>query len=126
MGQGSRGGNGGLTASGGRIRKDKEAAKEPKKIPPGGKGGTGGTGGKGGKGGRGRRGGLLHGGHGLHLPHPGGSGSKGSSGKGSKGKKGTAKHTPTMHMKAAKVTKMPKLRAPKEKLTKQRTNKTPN
>lgn len=144
MGQGSRGGNGGLTASGGRVREDKEKAKEPKHVPraPGKKAASGTKPGekkpsdnknknkkKGGRSGGGLR----------RIPHPRGHGGLGrllghlhgkpkSTAKGSKGAKGRKKATRKIstHVPKPKPPRMPKLKAPKEKLTKQRTNKTPN
>jgi hypothetical protein len=135
MGQGSRGGNSGLSSSGVRQRNDKElkkAKENPRTVgkTPGGESGKGnGTSdNKKKKGGRGR--GLLHGGHNfpnLGVPHLGSTstGTKKKAATGSKAKKAKTVHPPAAS-KTAKIPTIRRVRGPKVKLTKQRTNKTPN
>lgn len=133
MGQGSRGGNGGVTSSGGRMREDKalkEAEKKPRTVPkekenkPGDKNkkqdNQGGQGGRGGRGGRGRGGLRL-----FRFPHFRGSGSKGgskSSGSGSKKSNIPASNIQNKN----KIPTIKRVQGPKVKLTKQRGNKAPN
>lgn len=124
MGQGSRGGNSGLSSSGVRQRRDKEAQGE--RIVINNKNSNSAQGGKGGRGGRrGFPGNGLNGGFpNLGLPNLGGSGNKSGGKKGSQNKGKTTPPPPaTKQNKLKKITRIKPVRV---KLTKQRTNKTPN
>ena len=138
MGQGSRGGNGGVTSSGGRMREDKalkEAEKNPKTVSNKEKekkaedknkdkkkdNNQGGNGGRGGRGGRGRGGLRL-----FRFPHFRGRGSSAKSG--SKSGSGFKKaNTPASNIQNKnKIPTIKRVQGPKVKLTKQRSNKAPN
>jgi hypothetical protein len=135
MGQGSRGGNGGLSASGRRQREDK-AIKGPRRhierqTNPGRSGerrpGEGGSS----SGSSSRRGGVRLpywlGAPNLGLPNLSGIG--GSSGKKKPAKKAAAKKKtvkPPAAKKTQSIKKIARVKPIKVKLTKQRTNKTPN
>lgn len=137
MGNQSRGGNGGLTASGGRQREDKElrkAAAKPRSVGRPGSGSAAGERGAGGsesgKRNSGNRRRLRGFGNGLNgfggLPNfnlPNAAKPK----KAAAAKKKAAKTTsPPAATKASKIPTIKRIRGPKVKLTKQRTNKAPN
>lgn len=124
MGQGSRGGNGGISSSGTRQRPDKES-KSPIIINNKNSNSNSAQGGKGGKGGRRGfpNGNFPNGVPNLGLPHLGGNSSGNKKGSGNKAAKKTA---PPPAQKQNKLKKITRIKPVRVKLTKQRTNKTPN
>lgn len=132
MGQGSRGGNGGLSSSGSRQRDDKELGKAKKDARTVGKSAdsAGKRSGEGGGGGRGIPNGRVPRARGLRglsrlARDLGKLAPKTSSG--SSGSKASAKTVRPQAIKPQnKIPTIVRTNAPKTKLTKQRTNKTPN
>lgn len=125
MGQGSRGGNSGLSSSGVRQRRDKEETGQRVVINNRNSNSNSAQGGKGGKGRRGFGGhNFPNGFPNLGLPHFGGNSGSGSGNKGTQKKGKTTPPPPaTKQNKLKKITRIKPVRV---KLTKQRTNKTPN
>ena len=132
MGNGSRGGNGGLSSTGRRQRDDK-ARRAPRRhiereTNPGRSGERRGAGnGSGGSGGRGRR--NINWPNGIPnflTPHLHVPGSGGSSGKKKNTGKKTAAKKPPAAKKQQPIKKINRIKPIRVKLTKQRKNKTPN
>lgn len=139
MGQGSRGGNSGLTSSGNRQRDDKalrDAKKDAKTVgkkTPGGGRSEGSRGGSSGSKSRGSSGRGLRGVRGVRGLRGLGRLAKDlkkagtSSGSGSSGSKASSKSVrPQAIHPQNKIPNITRVNAPKTKLSKQRINKTPN
>jgi hypothetical protein len=124
MGQGSRGGNSGVSSSGTRQRNDKEAKRAAEKPIIINNRNSNQNSAQGGKGGRGRRGGLLRGfGNGLGgfgLPNLGGGGKSG----GGSGSGGTT--PPPGPTQQNKIPTISRIKPTKVKLAKTPKNKVPN